>query len=180
MSCFIFNLFLSASSFKTWVNRSLFSFKYNFEIYWKFVRFKYLTVIIINTNSKPVVTKNERYFGGKAKNYRKVILNEIENLKNDDIQITAIVADKQRAQKAAFSQEKVNSILRNSSKQFIKGISFVPCLCHTLILAINDMTSFYQFNSMVRDIKIFHKLWGRETFEIVFIALAKSYQGRGS
>lgn len=86
----------------------------------------YLTVIVINTNYKPVVIKNERYFGGKAKNYREVIENEIENLKHDDIQITAIVADNQRAQKAAISQENANSIQRNSSKQFIKGITFVP------------------------------------------------------
>lgn len=44
-----------------------------------------------------VVFKNERYFGLKTIKYSDVILNEFEKLKDDQIQITAIVADNQNA-----------------------------------------------------------------------------------
>lgn len=93
----------------------------------------YLTIIVITTNHKPIVIKNERYFGGKAKNYREVILSEIENLKNNGIQITAIVADNQRAQKAAISQESTKSLqktVQNSSSEALLSVHASAILLH--------------------------------------------------
>ena len=58
----------------------------------------HLTVVIITTKQKPLISKNERYFQEKTKNYREIILDIIKKLQTYGIQITSLVADNQRSQ----------------------------------------------------------------------------------
>lgn len=96
----------------------------------KINKIEYLIVIIANTQLKPMICENHRFFNGKRESYRDIMEKHIIDLSSQGIQITSIVGDNLPTQKSALHHDSMISMQAFSTDNKINSVIFCSCMCH--------------------------------------------------
>ena len=102
----------------------------------------YLIIAMSNAlfDLEPVVVETVRYFKGKTISYSDCLLKITEELSSENIKIAAIITDNLKAQTSAINHSSPNCFQNRSSNPQVKGILWLSCSCHSLALALVDIS----------------------------------------
>ena len=126
-----------------------------------------LNCIIINPlkTLKPLLFDGVYHFTGDSESYKNIVSRIIEELGNIGIIITGIVTDNLRAQVIALDHRDERSIQRNSDIRALKTVLRIPCQCHVVSLAFNDLKSTIFLDGVERTLQIVIKSFRSKKFK---------------
>lgn len=112
----------------------------------------YVCIYVCNALIKapPLLWHLEQGFKGTTSDYKTLIIKVLKELREVGIRIQVICSDNLKAQVLALNPEMPQSFHRDIDAEF-RGIRWLPCSCHTLSLALIDLTKNTMFNEDVQN-----------------------------
>lgn len=103
----------------------------------------YLIICLSNAlfHLPSLVLEAVRYFKGTKVSYANELQKVAEDLTSRKIKIVALVTDNLKAQKAGVDHASDSCFQKKSTVKEVNSIIWISCACHSISLALNDITS---------------------------------------